>query len=338
MTELSENIFNENLSRDERKFKLWRSAGLMLTYKCNCACQFCYYNCSPEKNSIMPKETFLGAWQSLKDLASADAKIHITGGEPFLYYDHMIEILEDAKKQNLGAIDLIETNAFWATDNALIEKRIKTLDALGMQRFKISCDPFHQQFVDIELVKRCAEVAEQILGTDRLLIRWQKYLDNPAPMKDISVEELNKNYVLATVDYPCRFTGRAATDIAPLVADKPLEAFKDRKCSAILSGKGVHIDPYGNVFSGTCSGIIVGNVNDEPLDEIWKNFHPKNNPVISAIYEQGPIGLLNLVENKVYEPLKLYASKCHLCWHIRQFLFDNGLQADTINPAQCYSP
>ena len=286
----------------------------------------------------MPKETFLSAWQSLKTLASADAKIHITGGEPFLYYDHMVEILEDAKKQNLGPVDLIETNAFWAADSALIEKRIKTLDALGMQRLKISCDPFHQQFVDIELVKRCAKIAEQILGADRLLIRWQKYLDNPIPMTDIPTEQLNKNYILATADYPCRFTGRAAADIAPLLADKPLDAFKDRKCSAVLSAKGVHIDPHGNIFSGTCSGIIVGNVIDQPLDKIWKNFHPKNNPVINALYDQGPIGLLTLTKNKIYEPLKLYASKCHLCSHIRQFLFDNAIEPETINPTECYTP
>ena len=43
MIELSENVYNSRLSRSEPKFKLWRSAGLLLTYKCNCACEFCYY-------------------------------------------------------------------------------------------------------------------------------------------------------------------------------------------------------------------------------------------------------------------------------------------------------
>ena len=46
------NAYNAGLARDDPKFKLWRSAGLMLTYRCNCACEFCYYNCSPKHSSF----------------------------------------------------------------------------------------------------------------------------------------------------------------------------------------------------------------------------------------------------------------------------------------------
>ncbi len=339
MTELSENIYNKDLGRNDPKFKLWRSAGLLLTYKCNCTCRFCYYNCSPDKDGLMPADIFIGAWQSLKTLADSDAKIHITGGEAFLYYDHMVELLNKANQQNLGPVDLIETNGFWADNAKIIEGRIKTLDSLGMNRLKISCDPFHQQFVDIELVKRLAKVAEQILGTDRLLIRWQKYLDNPIVMQNISTEQLNKNYINAISDYPCRFTGRAASEIAPLLADKPIDTFKNKNCkTSILGAKGIHIDPYGNVFSGTCSGIVVGNVTQTPLDEIWKNFHPENDEIINTLFNDGPYGLLAKAVKLGYKPAKLYASKCHLCSNLRQFLYDNKIETTTITPIECYTP
>ena len=78
MLQLSDNIYNKNIAKDEPKFKLWRSAGLLLTYKCNCECEFCYYNCSPRQGGLMSEDVFINSWQSLKTLAGESAKIHIT--------------------------------------------------------------------------------------------------------------------------------------------------------------------------------------------------------------------------------------------------------------------
>jgi len=222
MTELSENIYNSRTTRSEPKFKLWRSAGLMLTYKCNCACEFCYYNCCPEKGGLMPVDTAISAWQSLKILAGESAKVHFTGGEPFLFWDHLQEILEQAQRQNLGKVDLVETNGFWATSEKIVRQRLKKLDELGMNRFKVSTDPFHQEYVDIKPVRRLAEMAAEILGSERVLVRWRKYLDNPIDMKSLTPVELEKRYIIAIKDYPCRFTGRAAGRLAEMVASSML--------------------------------------------------------------------------------------------------------------------
>ena len=337
MTELSENIYNSRLKRSEPKFKLWRSAGLLLTYKCNCACEFCYYNCSPDKGGLMPVEMVISAWQSLKVLAGDNAKIHLTGGEAFLYWDHLQEILKEGQKQNLGKVDLIETNGFWATDEKIINQRIKRLDELGMHRFKISTDPFHQEYVDAEPLKRLAELAEEILDPERVLVRWEKYLDNPIKMKELSEAERNQQYISALNDYPCRFTGRAAGRLAELVASKPVETFAAANCKdSFLSAKGVHIDPFGNIFSGTCSGIIIGNISQTPLEEIWKQSNPSRNGIIGTLFNSGPFGLLEEAEKSGYKKRDFYASKCHLCTDIRQFLFDKGLEKSVIGPAECY--
>jgi MoaA/NifB/PqqE/SkfB family radical SAM enzyme len=176
MLQLVDNIYNRSAARDEPKFKLWRSAGLLLTYKCNASCEFCYYNCSPEKGGLMPVRTCIAAWRSLKMLAGEGAKIHLTGGEPFLYWDHLIAILKEGKKQNLGPVDMVETNGFWAKDDQLVTDRLHTLIDLGVQRLKISVDPFHQEYVDIEPVRRLAHKAREVLGMDRVLVRWEKYL------------------------------------------------------------------------------------------------------------------------------------------------------------------
>jgi len=337
MIELSENIYNKRAGRSESKLKLWSSAGLMLTYKCNCACEFCYYNCDPGKGGLMSVDTAINAWRSLKILAGDNAKVHITGGEPFLYWDHLKKLLRKARAEELGEVDLIETNGFWAAKSSVVEQRLKELDELGMRRFKVSTDPFHQQYVDLDLVRRLADMARRILGPGRVLVRWKKYLENPVEMKNLSPTEWQQQYINAMKDYPCRFTGRAAGKLAELLATVPVQTISAMNCKMdFLGAKGVHIDPFGNVFSGTCSGIILGNVNQTPLEEIWEQFDPSQAGFIGTLFNSGPFGLLQECEKADYKTKKLYAGKCHLCTSIRQFFLDNGLESPIVGPPECY--
>jgi len=286
----------------------------------------------------MPVDMAISAWQSLKTLAGENAKIHLTGGEPFLYWDHLQQILEQGKKQNLGKVDLVETNAFWATSEKITKHRLKTLDKLGMERLKISTDPFHQEYIDIEPVRQLAQVASDILGPKRVLVRWEKYLNNPVMMKNLCSVEREKEYVCAINDYPCRFTGRAAGQLAEMVASIPIDKIASMNCKLdFLSAKGVHIDPFGNVFSSTCSGIIMGNINQTPLEDIWKQFHPARSEFINALFDLGPAGLLEKAAKLGYEKAMIYANKCHLCTNIRQFFSNNGIEKSIIGPAECYS-
>ncbi len=338
MIPLSENIYNCKLKKNESKLKLWRSAGLLLTYKCNCACEFCYYNCSPEKGGLMPADTAIRAWRSLRILAGEEAKVHLTGGEPFLYWERLIEILEQAKKDGLGPCDLVETNGFWAVGDRVAAERLKILNELGMRRLKVSTDPFHQEYVDIEAVRRLAKIAGEILGPQRVLVRWEKYLDNPVELTGLDAEQRNDRLICAMKDYPCRFTGRAASRLAALAAGCSIESIAAMNCSSeFLGAKGVHIDPFGNVFSGTCSGIIVGNINDKPLEDIWKGFDPCGSDFVGTLFHRGPAGLLDKAAEQGYEKASSYATKCHLCTSIRQSLFEKGLKKPIVGPGECYS-
>jgi len=354
MLGLSENIYNQGLARSEPKFKLWRSAGLMLTYQCNAACEFCYYHCSPRKGGLMPVETCLGAWRSLQVLAGTEAKIHLTGGEPFLYWEHLVEILQEGKRQVLGPVDLVETNGFWATEEQLVADRLNTLIELGVQRLKISIDPFHQEYVDIEPARRLAEAAKKTWGPDRVLVRWEKYLAHlKSEISDTRATQRERVYLEAYRDYPFRLTGRAAERLAQLVMDDRARIVgKESPDSAVhhpssiihrpclpgfLGAKGVHIDPYGNVFSGVCSGIILGNIRQTPLEEIWRTFHPQHTKFIGTLCEKGPHGLLEEARAIGYRELPAYASKCHLCTHLRQFFFEKGLYPTVLGPADCYA-
>jgi MoaA/NifB/PqqE/SkfB family radical SAM enzyme len=285
----------------------------------------------------MPIKTALSAWQSLMDLADNEPKIHITGGEPFLYYDHMAELLTEANKLDLTGFDLLETNGFWATDKHLIAERLNFLDSMGMKRFKVSWDPFHAEFIDPEPVKLLAQTAVDILGSDRVLVRWEKYLQEPvSKIRDVSEKYRLEQYSSAMQEYPVMFTGRASEKLAKLSNPKPIESFISENCkSDFLGAKGVHIDPYGNVFSAQCSGIIIGNVDHTPLEEIWRQFDPQTTETIEILFNSGPSGLLPAALNAGYKQT-LYSDKCHLCSELRQFFFDNGMYNSIIGPCDCY--
>ena len=337
MKNLCDNIYNQSLEPDEPKFKLWRYMGLMLTYKCSAACKFCYYNCSPDAAGLMPEKTALDAWKSLKNLAGKYAKIHITGGEPFLYWDHLKNILISAEKLDLGPIDQIETNASWATNREIIVERVKTLDSLGVNNLKISCDPFHAEFVDVAYVKLLAETAAEILGPDRVLVRWQKYLDKPVDMRNLTDSQRQQQYKLALQTYPSRFTGRAAMQLGHLFATQTAAELSLANCKLpLLSAKGVHIDPFGNVFSGLCSGIIIGNVNQTSLEQIWQNSNWQRNEFLSTLFSKGPGGFLEKAVKLGYKKRRFYTDKCHLCTDLRQIFFDREQFTAIIGPEQCY--
>ena len=339
MISLAENKYNSLLRRDDKKLKLWRNAGLMLTYKCSAACEFCYYYCDPLKSGLMPVETAIGAWSALRALAGDEAKVHITGGEPFLYFDHLAKIVSAADKAGLGPLDLLETNGSWAKNENDITDRIRFLDSKGLNKLKISWDAFHAEYVDPEPVELLIKTARKVLGDERVQVRWEKYLQEPvSKIRQAGEQEKQEMYKTAVAEYPIRFTGRASGALAGLFEGKPAGYYKGKCCkSAFLGSKGVHIDPFGNVFSGQCSGIIIGNVSETALDQMWKDFDPEQIDVVSTVFSGGPFSLLLHAEQKGYERKAAYSSRCHICSDIRQFFFDNGFYNQIIGPCDCYS-
>ena len=232
----------------------------------------------------------------------------------------------------------METNGSWATNNKIIVEKLKFLSDAGMDQLKISCDPFHAEFIDIENVKRLAQTATELLGAGRVLVRWEKYLQHPVRMRNISEKTRRENYISAMRDYPCRFTGRAAGHLAEIAEKKIFEPIETTDClKSFLGAKGIHVDPYGNVFSGLCSGIILGNVNQTGLDTLWRQFDPQKEGFISRLCKYGPGGFLDETVELGYEKKNAYAGKCHICTELRKFFFDNGMYKSIIGPCDCYS-
>jgi MoaA/NifB/PqqE/SkfB family radical SAM enzyme len=337
MLKLQDNLFNARQSRDQSKLKLWRYVGLMLTYRCSAACRFCYYSCGPQASGLMPVDTAIQSWEGLVRLAGKSAKVHITGGEPFLYFDRLAETLKQASRLGLTPLDSIETNAgTWNSPGELTDQ-LRFLDDCGLDRLKVSWDAFHEEFIEVDKVRQFIRIAREVLGPERVLVRWEKHLTQPTGIQKQSSENKKAILLAALAADSCRFTGRAAEELAPLVAQHPVESLRLRDCKqALLGSKGVHIDPHGNVFNGQCSGMIVGNINQTPLDVLWRRFEPDRAVFFGILYEKGPFGLLEKAQGEGYCPQEKYASQCHLCSDIRRFFFDKRLHSAIIGPHDCY--
>ena len=63
------------------------------------------------------------------------------------------------------------------------------------------------------------------------------------------------------------------------------------------------------------------------LEMVWK------------LARHGPVALLDEAGELGYSAsLRGYASKCHLCWDLRRWLFETGRGGDRLGPAIVYHP
>ena len=104
--------------------------GLILSYKCQCACAHCLYNCGPEWTEWMSEEGVRAALEATTHWRDP-CQVHITGGEPFLNFDLLLHAVETSRE--LGIQRYVETNAGWCVNEDLTERRFKALREAGLQ-------------------------------------------------------------------------------------------------------------------------------------------------------------------------------------------------------------
>ena len=323
---------------------VWEFAGLFITYWCNAACAFCYVHSGPERGGDMAVETALDLWRSLDRLAAGHGKqmrIHMAGGEPFREWPRLAGIIHAAHYAGLSPLEKIETNAFWAVDDDLTRARLELLDQLDLGLLVISSDVFHQEFIPLERVERGVRIARRVLGRGRVRVRWWDFLKQPVDLRTADPATKHQAYQAALQRHHDRLTGRAAERLADLLPRYPAEHFCGEHCTnPVLRSKHVHIDAYGNIFPGVCSGIILGRASGRTVEDVWNDVagNWRDNPVVAAVVAGGSYELMRRAQEFSYQELpKGYADKCHLCAHVRQFLMDRQIWPEFIGPPECYA-
>lgn len=337
---LDDNVFNRDLGPSERKFKLWRSAGLMLSYWCSSKCACCYVYCGPDSGSAateMSVEQAVCYWRGLRELAGEEGKVHLTGGEPFGDYARLKAVLKEAQHQGLGGLEKVETNAFWCGDDGLVRERLAELKELGLTKLQLSCDVYHQEYVAWENAERLIRLGVEILGEDGFQVRWRDFAAAPVLVGEMDSRGRAAAFREALGLRKERMLGRAAEELAGLVEQSPFEEFEGKTCrDNFLGAKHIHIDGSANIFSGTCVGIIVDKVCSASLESVWRRLDYRSHPVISILLGKGPIGLLEEADSLGYRRRASYCGKCHLCYEVRRFLYEKGCYKGYLGPGECY--
>jgi hypothetical protein len=317
-----------------------RVAGLLLTYRCTIACAHCLFNCSPHQpRRVMSVEQGV---RYLRMLRSTERVVHIAGGEAMMEYDTLLAICREADRQNVRP-HFIETNASWCTSDELAERRMSELSAAGVRGLYISADPYHLAFVPVGRYLRCYQAAvarfgEKNVMTSKLtredLLNMQQVGRGP----DLLAELVRTN--------PPRMVGRAgeklarhlpARDIPKLAGDVLWhDPSTSMSCASEFSPATMwemHLDPYGHLQ--TCCGVILGNVERTPFQELVAAEFGTGNPILSALRGEGPVGLLRMAEALGYQR-EQYVQKCHLCWQVRKFLRPHF--PHILGPEEIYGP
>ena len=284
-------------------------------------------------------EFALAVWRGLMEASPHGCRVHLTGGEPFGDWPRLLELCRLAGQQGLGPPEKIETNAFWATDRQVIRRRLAALNEVGMGKLVISADPYHQQFVPIEQCRLTVRLAEELLGADRVQVRWRDWLADGFDTAALTDAERAVLFARTAAAGRERFNGRAAELLAETLPCKPPADFADSPCrDALLRSRHVHVDDAGRIMPGTCAGILVGLAGDGCINHVWRRLGDDyaERPILGTLADCGPVGLLAKAQAAGFVARAGYAGKCHLCWDIRRFLVRKGAGGQELGPDWLY--
>ncbi len=323
------------------------SGGIILSYKCNLSCKHCMYACSPKwKGDWMSEEDALRILSQLAEEAKGkyhDIEVvgvnygfHFTGGEPFLKFDLLLELVEASSSLGLPST-FVETNCFWCRSDEVTWSRMEALRNAGLKGILVSVNPFIVESIPFERIERAVRVGLKVFDGNVLVYQRLFFeLFKSMELKGTMSFQRFLDEVGGALHYAELIpTGRAPYKLGHLYTKHPAGHFFGTSCrQELLRNWHIHVDNYCNYIPGYCAGISLGDARN--LDEVCHPSSLKRRPIVKALLSD----LRNLYElGKKYgyeEPEKGYVSKCHLCLDIRKHLADSE-EFQELKPAEFYS-
>jgi len=308
-----------------------RDLGVIMGYRCQCACKHCLYNCGPTWRDWMSPETLREALRAASAWGPG-FQVHLTGGEPFLNFDLLLDGVRIARE--LGIPRYVETNAGWCVDVDEVAERFTTLWEAGLQVVLISCSPFHAERIPLARTVMAIEQALAVFGPNGTIIylpEWLSQIQSFGVETTTSLERYVERYGLARASrllwdgYGIISGGRAGYALGQFAHKRPAQAFQGQTCRGeILYAPHSHFDLYGNYIPSFCGGLAVGDWHG--LAQLRADFAAgRYPPLVGVLVQAGPSGLCQMaVSDYGYEELPGgYAGKCHLCVDVRKHLAEH---------------
>jgi len=272
---------------------------LLLTYQCNFECDHCFVWGGPKQSGVMTLQDIRRILAQGQALGTVEY-IYFEGGEPFLYYAVLLQAVREAAR--LGFQVGLVSNAYWATN---LEDAIEWLKPfIGLvQDLSVSSDLFHYDET-VSQQSRHATAAAELLGI---------------PVGTICIAQPQSPEAIPAVgqipigdESSVMYRGRAAINLAPRAQEQPWEKLVECPYEDLREPGRLHVDPLG--YLHICQGITIGNLFEQPLDQIASGFDPEAHPITGLLLAGGPA---ELVRRYDLAHRSGYADACHLCYESR---------------------
>ncbi len=302
-----------------------RSGGVMLGYQCNQSCRHCNYRSRPGAGEWIDESLL----DKVLDALTRERRlidVHFAGGEATLNRGLLLKAIETAVKKKIR-LSYLETNGFYAETAEKAKAVLEPLKQAGLPAILLSVSPYHNEFIPLQNTLNCLEAGIEVFGEDGVfpwLGHFIPMIGKMDPSVPHSLEEFLAANSLAPGDpallglFPLTPGGRAPEDLAEFFPPRSADSFRGWHCLEILQDVShFHIDPYGNLFTGHCPGIVAGRLPD--LHEVKTT---EKHPVYTALCLGGPHALMEHASRECgFEPdPRGYGSPCHLCLQVRKAL------------------
>jgi MoaA/NifB/PqqE/SkfB family radical SAM enzyme len=268
---------------------------ILLTYACTLECDHCFVWGGPRQRGALGID---GISQILAQAKDAGIKyIYFEGGEPFLFYAALARGIREAA--DMGFDVGIVSNAYWA---------VTITDAVEWLQ------PFVGRITDLSISSDLYHCDKYLGEEPQNAIAAAKWLNIPIGM--ISISQPDQTAASARgqlIDQAeIMYRGRAAVVLAEKHMTQPWDSLRSCQHENLRDPGRLHVDPRGNLH--ICQGIIIGNLFEHPLKQIWAEHDPDAHPICGVLLEGGPAAL---VTEFGLEHRPAYADACHLCYEAR---------------------
>lgn len=279
---------------------------IILHRKCTASCDLCCVQSKPscqESLDIDRVKDYISSSIYCESIKS----IGISGGEPFLEYDKVKELITLIK--NTGKKASLMTNAYWATSYVEAYDKLTELKKCGLSSIGLSYDYFHSPYIKSENVSNVLLAANDMeLNAGLNIVISKSHLAGEA------IDSLGAATKEAQIMiFPCQKVGNAAINF------DDTEYLRTRKSAGCYCKKG---RGYSVTYDGTilpcCSpsvfstALSIGNYED--LDVTSTLDKLKRNPYLYLLRTYGFDYFIDIARNKLdIEVPEYVVSACELC-------------------------
>ena len=281
---------------------------LETTNCCNSKCGICYQSAGAEGRDRINLSAAKRAIEDSAVLENVDSRLHIAGGEAFLFPKDCFDLFRTAREAGYTLISAT-SNCFWGSTLDKARMMCEKASDSGLNYMEISWDFWHGEYMSAAAVGNCLTACREfgIVTNVRLLTTKSHNIEESIVKLDPEALSLASNITSG----PVIGTGRAS-EILEKDEFFPARLGMKGACHPMLN---LTVNVHGEVFP-CCAGFDIcrecafGNINNTSIKDIVLRMN--NDPLLRRLVYLGPSSFLPLLKKCGIE-VKKCTTFCELC-------------------------